>query len=128
MTSAWEVDVLRSCDRMTTIRTFADKGMQTGQDSDKLWVQKYWANTWTRVSRGLWNHNQQEHAAKGGTGLSLSAENAQLRSEQSPSWPGNSQTTSDKLSLLCRKSSHSRQLWNVYNKITSFPCKHLSVM
>lgn len=112
MASAWEVDVLRSCDRMTTIRTFADKGMQTGQD--KLWVQKYWANTWTRVCRGLWNHSQQEHAAKGGTGLSLSVENAQLRSEQSPSWPGNSQTTSDNLSLLCRK-SHSRQLWNVYN-------------
>ena len=44
------------------------------------------------------------------------------------SWPGNSQTTSDNLSLLCRKSSHNRQLWNVYNKITSFPCKHPSVM
>lgn len=82
MTSAWEVDVLRSCDRMTTVRTFADNSIQ---DSDKLWVQRYWANTWTRVSRGLWNHNQQEHAAKGGTGLSLSVENAQLRSKQSPS-------------------------------------------
>ena len=71
MKSAWEVDVLRRCDRMTTIRTLTDSGMQMGQDSDKLWVQRYWANTWTGVSRGLWNHNQQEHAAKAGNALPL---------------------------------------------------------
>ena len=85
MKSAWDAEVVRSCDRMNTIRTLTDTGMQTGQDSDKLWVQRYWAKTGTRVCRGLWNHNQQEHAAKGGKGLNLSVANAQLRSEQSPS-------------------------------------------
>ena len=53
MKSAWEADVVRSCDRMNTIRTLTDTGMQTGQDSDKLWVQRYWAKTGTRVCRGL---------------------------------------------------------------------------
>lgn len=43
--------MLRSCDRMTAIRTI-DAAYQTGQDSDKLWVQRYWANTWTGVSEG----------------------------------------------------------------------------